>query len=80
MTLLISHPLPTRDDLVAPVTPVVAPTTQRVVTVHAGGSMTLRLALLDAIERTLQEHGAERVWIDPAGGQDLVVLAEVDGA
>lgn len=53
-------------------------TTEHIVTVHTGPDVALRLALLDAIDRTLRDHGARRIWIDPDSGSGLVVLAEID--
>ena len=48
----------------------------RVLTMHSEVDMSVRLATFDALEHVLVEHGATRVWIDPASGPDLVVLAE----
>ena len=52
------------------------PATHRVLTVHAASSVPVRLALLDAVEAVLQDHGATRIWIDPSISHELVVLAE----
>lgn len=52
--------------------------TEQIVTVHAGADVALRLALLDAIDQTLRDHGVRRVWIDPDSYHDLVVLAEIE--
>jgi hypothetical protein len=49
---------------------------RRVLTLHAELDMPLRLAVLDALEHVLLEHGATRIWIDPGSRPDLVVLAE----
>jgi len=54
------------------------PSVQRVLTVHAGISLPLRLALLDAVEAALNSQGVERVWIDTSQRHDLVVLAEFE--
>ena len=50
----------------------------RVLTMHAEIDLAVRLAAFDALEHVLLQHGATRVWIDPASGPDLVVLAEFD--
>jgi hypothetical protein len=52
--------------------------TERIVTVHAGTDLALQLALLDAIDRTLRDHGVHRTWIDPGSRSELVVMAEMD--
>lgn len=54
------------------------PSVQRVITVHPGISLPLRLALLDAVESVLTREGVERAWIDTSQRHDLVVLAEVE--
>jgi hypothetical protein len=51
---------------------------RRVLTVHAGTSMPVQLALLDAVEDVLKDQGASRIWIDPDTRPDLLVLAEFD--
>jgi hypothetical protein len=51
---------------------------RRVLTVHAGTSMPVQLALLDAVEDVLKDQGACRIWIDPDTRPDLLVLAEFD--
>jgi len=53
--------------------------TEHIVTVHSGPDVALRLALLDAIDQTLRDHGVRRIWIDPDSVSGLVVLAEIDG-
>ncbi|MBZ5740706.1 hypothetical protein [Nocardioides mangrovi] len=59
--------------------PVTPTRVREVVTVHTGTDLALRLALLDAIEQTLQRHGVERSWIETAGSQ-LVVVADLPSA
>jgi hypothetical protein len=63
-------------------TPTVPATTRttitRVVTLHPDTSVSMQVALLEAIEATLRGQGAERIWVDPDCAQ-LVVLAEVRG-
>jgi hypothetical protein len=51
-------------------------TTLRVATVHNEVSLPIRLALLDAIDGVLRDHGVSRIWIDPDCRPDAVVLAE----
>ncbi|MDF1602155.1 hypothetical protein [Nocardioides sp. YIM 152315] len=50
---------------------------KEIVTVHPDASVSLQLALLDAIEATLRREGVDRIWVDPDSAQ-LVVVAEVD--
>ena len=50
----------------------------RVLTVHAEIDVSVQLALLDAVETALHDHGVERVWIDAGSTPDLLVLAEFD--
>jgi hypothetical protein len=54
----------------------------RVLTVHGEVGIQVQVAVLDALEAALTDQGATRIWIDPATGPDLVVLAEFgdDGA
>ncbi|MFC7496921.1 MULTISPECIES: hypothetical protein [unclassified Nocardioides] len=69
MTLLITSPTPT-----APAT-----TVKEIVTLHPDTDVSMQLALLDAIEETLRDQGVDRIWIDRASTQ-LVVVAEVRAA
>ena len=55
-----------------------APSTRPVLTVHAGVSLPLRLALLDAVGKALESQGVERAWIDESHRSELVVLAELE--
>ena len=48
----------------------------RVLTIDTNVADRVRSALLDSIETVLSDHGAERIWIDPAQQHSLVVLAE----
>jgi hypothetical protein len=54
------------------------PAIHRVLTVHAEIDVSVQLALLDAVEEALHDHGVERVWIDSGSRPDLLVLAEFD--
>ena len=49
---------------------------RRVLTLHSAIEVPVWLAVLDALEHVLLQHGATRIWIDPASGPDVVVLAE----
>lgn len=48
----------------------------RVATVHDECSLSLQLALLDAIDGVLRDFGVDRAWIDTATTSGMVVLAE----
>jgi len=54
------------------------PSARPVLTVHAGVSLPLRLALLDAVEKALESQGVERARIDERYRSELVVLAELE--
>lgn len=52
------------------------PPSVRIATVHAECSLSLQLALLDAIDAVLRDFGVDRAWIDTATTSGMVVLAE----
>jgi len=52
------------------------PTTRRILTLHSPIRPEVLDELLSAIEGSLVDSGARRVWIDPQSTHDLVVLAE----
>ena len=51
--------------------------TTTLLTVHAGASLTARLAILDAVEKALERQGITGLRIDTNQRPDLVVLADL---